>query len=258
MNKLEFMKVQEKIYKSISEKGAAYLVLIDPDDISGEKLINFIRHCEKSGVDGFLVGGSLMMTNNLDDVLETISSVSSLPTILFPGSVSQISSKADAILFISLVSGRNAEHLIGTHVIAAPIVKKSGIEPISTGYMLVESGSKTTAEYMSGSSPIPRNKPEIATATALAAEYLGMNFVYLESGSGAEKSVPNEMVKMVSSALSIPVIVGGGIRDSKTAREKVENGASVVITGNFFEDDNHWHLVKEFADAIHVKDAVEV
>jgi len=247
------MKVQEKIYNAISEKGAAYLILIDPDDISGERLINFIRHCEKSGVDGFLVGGSLMMTNNLDDVLETISSISSLPTILFPGSVSQISSKADAILFISLVSGRNAEHLIGTHVIAAPIVKKSGIEPISTGYMLVESGSKTTAEYMSGSSPIPRNKPEIATATALAAEYLGMNFVYLEGGSGAEKSVPNEMVKMVSSALSIPVIVGGGIRDSKTAREKVGNGASVVITGNFFEDDNNWHLVKEFADAIHIK-----
>lgn len=252
------MKVQEKIYKSISEKGAAYLVLLDPDEISGEKLINFVRHCEKSGVDGFLVGGSLMMSNTLDDVLETISSVSSLPTILFPGSVSQISSKADAILFISLISGRNAEHLIGTHVIAAPLVKKSGIEPISTGYMLVESGKKTTAEYMSGSSPIPRNKPEIATATALAAEYLGMNFVYLEGGSGAEKSVPNEMVKMVSSALSIPVIVGGGIRDSKTAREKVENGASVVITGNFFEDDDNWHLVKEFADAIHVKDAVVV
>lgn len=252
------MKVQEKIYKSISDKGAAYFVLIDPDDISGERLQNFVRHCEKSGVDGFLVGGSLMMSNTLDDVLEAISSVSSLPTILFPGSVSQISSRADAILFISLISGRNAEHLIGTHVIAAPLVKKSGIEPISTGYMLVESGSKTTAEYMSGSSPIPRNKPEIATATALAAEYLGMNFVYLEGGSGAEKSVPNEMVKMVSSALSIPVIVGGGIRDSKTAREKVENGASVVITGNFFEDDNNWHLVKEFADAVHVKDSVKV
>ncbi len=252
------MRVQEKIYQSISDKGAAYFVLIDPDDISGERLQNFVRHCEKSGVDGFLVGGSLMMSNTLDDVLETITSVSSLPTILFPGSVSQISSQADAILFISLISGRNAEHLIGTHVIAAPIVKKSGIEPISTGYMLVESGSKTTAEYMSGSSPIPRNKPEIATATALAAEYLGMNFVYLEGGSGADKSVPNEMIKMVSSALSIPVIVGGGIRDSKTAREKVENGASIVITGNFFEDENNWHLVKEFADAVHVKDSVKV
>ena len=247
------MKVQEKINQSISENGAAYLILIDPGNINGKRLINFVRHCEKSGVDGFLVGGSLMMSNILDEVLETISSVSSLPTILFPGSVSQISNKADAILFISLISGRNAEHLIGTHVIAAPIVKRFGIEPISTGYMLIESGRKTTAEYMSGSSPIPRNKPEIATATALAAEYLGMNFVYLDGGSGAEKSVPNEMINMVSSALSIPVIVGGGIRDSKVAQEKVESGASVVVTGNYFEDDSNWHLVKEFADAIHVK-----
>jgi putative glycerol-1-phosphate prenyltransferase len=252
------MNVQEKINQVIKEKGAAYLVLIDPDNTSGKKLANFVKHCEKSGVDGFLVGGSLMMSNILDDVLETISSATSLPTILFPGSVAQVSAKADAILFISLISGRNAEHLIGTHVIAAPIIKRTGIEPISTGYMLIESGKKTTAEYMSGSSPIPRNKPEIATATALAAEYLGMNFIYLEGGSGAEKSVPNEMVKMVSSALSIPVIVGGGIRDSKTAQEKVENGASVVITGNFFEDEDQWHLVKEFADAIHNKVAVEV
>ncbi len=198
------MTVFNKLNSTISRKGAAYLVLIDPDDISGTKLKEFVYCCEKSGVDGLLIGGSLMMSNTLDEVLETISSISSLPTILFPGSVSQISSKADAILFISLISGRNAEHLIGTHVIAAPIVKKCNVEPISTGYMLIESGRKTTAEYMSGSLPIPRNKPEIATATALAAEYLGMSCVYLEGGSGAEKSVPNEMVKMVSSSLSIP------------------------------------------------------
>lgn len=252
------MRVFEKLNNTIVEKGAAYLILIDPDHISGGKLINFVRHCEKSGVDGFLVGGSLMMSNILDDVLHTISSVSSLPAILFPGNVSQVSNKADAILFISLISGRNAEHLIGTHVIAAPIINRINLEPISTGYMLIESGKQTTAEYMSGSSPIPRNKPEIATATALAAEYLGMKFVYLEGGSGADKSVPNEMIKMVSSSVSIPIIVGGGIRDSETAREKVKNGASIVVTGNFFEDDTNWHLVKEFANAIHSKSSVEV
>lgn len=252
------MTVYNNLNSVISQKGAAYLVLIDPDKISGNKLIQFVRHCEVSGVDGFLIGGSLMTTNILDKVLDTISSVTKLPTILFPGSVSQVSNKADAILFISLVSGRNAEHLIGTHVIAAPIIKQSKIEPISTGYMLIESGKKTTVEYMSGSSPIPRNKPEIATATALAAEYLGMKFVYLEGGSGADKSVPTEMVKMVSSSLSIPVIVGGGIRDSKTAREKVESGASVIITGNYFEDESKWHLIKEFANAVHIKEPVEV
>lgn len=247
------MTVYNKLNSIISQKGAAYLILIDPDNISGAKLINFVHHCEKSGVDGFLVGGSLMMSNLLDDVLETISSESSLPAILFPGSVSQVSNKADAILFLSLISGRNAEHLIGTHVVAAPIIKKTNLEPISTGYMLIESGKQTTVGYMSGSSPIPRNKPEIATATALAAEYLGMKFVYLESGSGAEKSVPNETIKMVSSALSIPVIVGGGIRDSKTAHEKVMSGANIIITGNLFEDESKWHLVQEFSDAIHIK-----
>jgi putative glycerol-1-phosphate prenyltransferase len=252
------MTVQNKLHSVIKKKGAAYLVLIDPDNISSKKLAEFVSHCENSGADGFLIGGSLMMSDTLDNVLETISNSSSLPAILFPGSVSQISPKADAILFISLISGRNAEHLIGTHVIAAPLVKRSGIEPIATGYMLIESGRKTTAEYMSGSSPIPRNKPEIATATALAAEYLGMKFVYLESGSGAEKSVPNEMIKMVSSNISIPIIVGGGIKDSATAREKVKSGASIVITGNFFEDEANWHLIKEFADAVHVKETINV
>jgi len=252
------MKVFDYLNNIISEKGAAYLILIDPDKSSGESLANFVRHCEISGVDGFLAGGSLMTTNILDDVIKTIKQNSSLPVILFPGSESQITSSADAILFISLISGRNAEHLIGKHVLAAPLVKQTGIEPISTGYMLIESGKQTTAEYMSGSSPIPRNKPEIATATALAGEYLGMKYVYLEGGSGAENSVPNEMVKMVTSSVSVPVLVGGGIRDSRTAREKVESGAKIIITGNYFEDKSKWNLIKEFADAVHFKNPIEI
>ncbi len=252
------MKVFDYLNNIISEKGAVYLVLIDPDKTSGDRLTKFVQHCEHSGVDGFLAGGSLMTTNILDDVIKTIKQSSSLPVILFPGSESQITSSADAILFISLISGRNAEHLIGKHVLAAPMIKQTGIEPISTGYMLIESGKQTTAEYMSGSSPIPRNKPEIATATALAGEYLGMNCIYLEGGSGADYSVPNEMVKMVTSSVSVPVIVGGGIRDSKTAREKVENGAKIIITGNFFEDESKWNLIKEFAEAIHIKDPINI
>ncbi|NOX64704.1 MAG: geranylgeranylglyceryl/heptaprenylglyceryl phosphate synthase [Chlorobi bacterium] len=252
------MKIFNYLNNTISEKGAAYLILIDPDKSSGESLAEFVRHCEVSGVDGFLAGGSLMTTNILDDVIKTIKRNSSLPVILFPGSESQITSSADAIFFISLISGRNAEYLIGKHVLAAPLVKQTGIEPISTGYMLIESGKQTTAEYMSGSSPIPRNKPEIATATALAGEYLGMKCVYLEGGSGAENSVPNEMVKMVTSSVSVPVIVGGGIRDSRTAREKVENGAKIIITGNYFEDKNKWNLIKEFADAVHFKNPIEI
>ncbi len=252
------MKVFDYINNIISDKGAAYLILIDPDKSSGEDLAKFVRHCEVSGVDGFLAGGSLMTTNILDDVINTIKQNSSLPVILFPGSESQITSLADAILFISLISGRNAEHLIGKHVLAAPLVKQTGIEPIATGYMLIESGRQTTAEYMSGSSPIPRNKPEIATATALAGEYLGMKCIYLEGGSGAENSVPNEMVKMVTSSVSIPVIVGGGIKNSQTAREKVQNGAKIVITGNYFEDKSKWNLIKDFADAVHFKNPIEI
>ncbi len=247
------MKISEYLHNTISEKGAAYLVLIDPDKSSGEKLAKFVRHCELSGVDGFLAGGSLMTTHRLGETISTIKNNSSLPVILFPGSESQIIPAADAILFISLISGRNADHLIGKHVLAAPLIKEIKIEPISTGYMLIESGKQTTAQYMSGSSPIPRNKPEIASATALAGEYLGMSFIYLEGGSGADQSVPNEMVKMVADTVSIPVIVGGGIRESQSAREKVEHGAKVIITGNYFEDETKWNLIKNFAEAIHQK-----
>ena len=252
------MQIYKYLQNTIQEKGAAYLILLDPDKLSEEKLIPFVKHCEKSGVDGFLIGGSLMVNNNMDSFIEMVKTSSSLPAIIFPGSVNQVSSSADAILFLSVVSGRNAEHLIGKHVLAAPIIKNSGIEPISTGYILVESGSTTTAVYMSGSLPVPRNKPEIAASTALAAEYLGMKLIYLEAGSGADNPVPSEMVNAVSQLVSIPVIVGGGLRNPNTAREKVENGASIIVTGNYFENEENWHLIKDFASAIHIKQGLLV
>ncbi|MEJ2613620.1 MAG: geranylgeranylglyceryl/heptaprenylglyceryl phosphate synthase [Ignavibacteriaceae bacterium] len=252
------MKIYNQLLNIISNKGAAYLILLDPDKISIDKLSSFIPQCEKSGVDGFLIGGSLLLEGNFDEFIERIKILTSLPVIIFPGSVNQICQKADAILFLSVISGRNAEHLIGKHVIAAPIIKRTQIEPISTGYILVESGSLTTAQYMNGSQPIPRNKPEIAAATALAAEYLGMKLIYLEAGSGAEISVPNEMIKKVSEYCSVPLVVGGGIRDPKDAREKVENGAKIIVTGNYFEDENNWEIIKFFADAVHYKISVEV
>jgi phosphoglycerol geranylgeranyltransferase len=199
-----------------------------------------------------------MIGTNLNDCINIIKNNSSLPVIIFPGSVSQVLPTADALLYISLISGRNAEQIIGKHVMAAPIIKQTGIEPISTGYMLVESGATTTAEYMSGSKPIPRNKPEIAAATALAAEYLGMKMIYLEGGSGAENSVPNKMVKLVSDTCTIPIIVGGGIRDANTASEKVKNGASLIVVGNYFEDENNWQFVREFANSIHQKQPMVV
>lgn len=247
------MKTYSYLLDVIEKKRAAYLILVDPDKISGEKLTSFVSACKNAGVDGFLIGGSLLMGGNLEAAIDTIKNGSDLPTIIFPGAVHQLYDRADAVLYISLISGRNAEHIIGKHIIAAPIIKRMGLEPISTGYMLIESGVKTTAEYISGSLPIPRNKPEIAVATALAGQYLGMKFIYLEGGSGAQYSVPKEMVSAVSKAVDIPVIVGGGIRTPQEAHEKIENGAKIVVTGNYFEDEKNWDLLKEFADAIHIK-----
>jgi len=252
------MKTFDSIENTISKKGAAYFILIDPDKLALDKTKIFIEHCEANGVDGFLIGGSLMVFGNLDESINEVKKHTKLPVIVFPGSVDQVSQFADAILYLSLISGRNAEHLIGKHVQAAPLIKKYNLETIPTGYMLIESGKTTTAEYISESKPIPRNKPEIAAATALAGEYLGMKLIYLEGGSGAEKSVPNEMIKMVSSQISIPLIVGGGIKSPNEAREKVESGAKIIITGNFFEVENNWQLIQDFADAIHKNHSLEI
>jgi phosphoglycerol geranylgeranyltransferase len=252
------MKIYNYLLDVINSKGASYLILLDPDRINISRLPAFIKHCEKSGVDAFLIGGSLMLNDNFIPFIKTVKENTKLPAIIFPGDINQISDAADAIFFLSVVSGRNPEHLIGKHVTAAPIIKKAGIEPISIGYVLIESGVTTTAVYMSGSLPLPRNKPEIAAATALAAEYLGMKFIYLEAGSGADNSVPDEMIKSVSSVCNIPVIVGGGIRSPNAARKKIESGAKIIVTGNFFEDEKNWDMIKDFADAVHFKKAIWV
>jgi putative glycerol-1-phosphate prenyltransferase len=252
------MSIYKYLLDTINSKGASYLILLDPDKIDENHLKDFVRHCEKSGVDAFLIGGSLMMNGNFETFIRKVIESTRLPAIIFPGDINQISGSADAILFLSVVSGRNPEHLIGKHVIAAPLIKKANIEPISTGYILIESGITTTAVYMSGSLPLPRNKPEIAAATSLAAEYLGMKLIYLEAGSGAENSVPDEMIKAVSSVCKVPVIVGGGIKSPNAARKKVECGAKIIVTGNFFEDENNWDMIKDFADAVHIKKSVMV
>lgn len=247
------MNIYSYLTDKIAENGACHLILLDPDKLSEEQLKKFVSQCAASGVDGFLVGGSLLMNGNLDETLKEVRKYTKLPLIIFPGSVNQVSKYADAILFISLISGRNSEHLIGKHVIAAPLIKNAGIEPISTGYLIIESGARTTAEYMSGSLPIPRRKPEIAAATALAAQYLGMKFVYLEAGSGADDHVPVEMVQVVSSTCDIPVIVGGGIRNAETAAKLVHAGAKIIVTGNFFENDSSWDKLNAFTAAVHYK-----
>jgi phosphoglycerol geranylgeranyltransferase len=245
------MNTFERLLKVRKERGAGYFILLDPDKSKREELPSFVRQATEAGVDGFLVGGSLMSTDDFEQHLRAIKQNTPVPVIIFPGSIMQVSSVADAILFLILISGRNPEHLIGNQVIAAPIIKRSGLEAISTGYMLIEAGNMTSAEFMSNTKPIPRDKPDIALAHALAAEIIGMKFVYLDAGSGANASVPEEMIRAVAGKCSLPIIVGGGIRAPEEARKKVEAGASFIVTGTVTEHNNHRSFIKEFAEAVH-------
>ena len=232
------------------EKGAGYIVLIDPDKNSEKKLEEKISKINNSGVDAIFVGGSLILDNNCERRVSIIKSLSELPVIFFPGGISQLNKYYDAMLFMSILSGRNPHYLIGEQVIAAPIVKDLGIEVIPTGYLIVDGGNNSSVQFMSGSNPIPIEKPDILVAHALAAQYLGKKLVYLESGSGAKNSIPNELVKAVNSYIDVPIIVGGGIRSPESAYEKVQAGASFIVTGTVIENDS-MAMIKEFADAIH-------
>ncbi len=247
------MNVLSYLLKVKEEKGAGFLVLIDPDKFNRDKIDEFIKACESGKVDAFLVGGSLLGDDYLSDMISAIKGRTEIPVILFPGGTNQVSPNADAILYLSLISGRNPDFLIGKHVISAPLIKRYQLEAIPTGYMLVESGNTTTAEYISNTKPIPFRKYDIAVATALAGEYLGMKLLYLEAGSGAEYPIPAEMVKAVAENVSIPIIVGGGLRLPKSARNRVEAGASFIVVGNHFENPATWDEIRDFGKAIHYK-----
>jgi phosphoglycerol geranylgeranyltransferase len=247
------MTTYDRLIRVQEKRGAGYLVLLDPDKKSLDEIADMARHCEEAGADGFLIGGSLLFSDHFDAFVLTIKEVVSIPVILFPGSANQISQYADALLFMSLISGRNPQTLIGEQVLAAPVVHAIGIETIPMGYMLVESGEVTAAEFMSNTRPLPREKPEIAVAHALAGQYLGMKLLYLEAGSGAKLSVPDPMIQMVRAAASIPLIVGGGIRKPEEAAAKVRAGASFIVTGNVLEKDGNHPLIQKFAEAIHIK-----
>ncbi|MCK5033706.1 MAG: geranylgeranylglyceryl/heptaprenylglyceryl phosphate synthase [Calditrichia bacterium] len=246
------MQVFDSLLQIPKEKGAGYFVLIDPDKLPVTKISDFMLKARDAGVDAVLIGGSLLISGEFEDFVNQVKINSNgIPVLLFPGGVNQISAKADALLFLSLISGREAQHLIGSQVLAAPIIHRIGIETISTAYMLIESGRPTSAQYMSGTTPIPRNKPDIAVAHALAAQYLGFKFIYLEAGSGAENSVPVELIQAVSKTVDLPLIVGGGIVSPETARKKVDAGASFVVTGTIIENSSEDGLLKKFAEAIH-------
>ena len=247
------MGLYQKLVSMCEERGAGYFVLLDPDKQPVADLVKMASTCEAQGVDGLLIGGSLLFSAAFDDMVKAIKKSVSIPVILFPGNGGQLSQHADGVLFMSIISGRNPHYLIGEQVLAAPIVRALGLEPISTGYMLVESGNTTSAEFMSNTRPLPREKPEIAVAHALAGEYLGMKLIYLEGGSGATLSVPEEMIRSVSQAITVPVIVGGGIRTPEQARAKVKSGASFIVTGNVLEKEDNVSIIEAFAKAVHFK-----
>lgn len=227
------------LYQRIIENKAAgkkmLAVLVDPDNVSVDQAVSLSKQLDSSHVDFVFVGGSLMVNGDLSETIIALKSNSSVPVVIFPGSNLHISDEADAILLLSLISGRNADLLIGQHVAAAPILKKSTLEVLSTGYMLIESGQATTVSYISNTSPIPQDKPEIAACTAMAGELLGQKLIYLDGGSGAKIPVPAKTIDSVSRAVDIPVIVGGGIRDLASATEALSSGADVVVVGNHIE-----------------------
>lgn len=249
------MSVFNQLKSVIAEKGAAYIVLLDPDRKNESSIESCVALANDSCVDALFVGGSLMMDSNCNERVRRIKEVSDIPVIFFPGGVGQLNSHYDAMLFMAVISGRNPHYLIGEQAIAAPIVRDMDIETISTGYMLMEGGAVSTVEFISGTRPIPMNRPDIAVAHALAGQYLGMNLIYLEAGSGAKEPVANEVVKAVTNVLDIPVIVGGGIRDTETVKEKVKAGASIIVTGNVIEEQSD--LMRKMADAVHWKDKNE-
>lgn len=224
------------IYDKLREGSHPKLaVLVDPDKYSEEKLLSLIERAENSRVDFFFVGGSLLVEDNFETTISTLKKRSRIPVVIFPGNNYQISKKADAILFLSLISGRNPEFLIGQQVVAAPIIKDAGLEAIPTGYMLIDGGKTSTTSYITQTVPIPNDKTDVAVATALAGEMLGMKLIYLEAGSGAQNTVKVNMIRAVKQHISVPLIVGGGIRTPEQAEDICKAGADIIVVGNVLE-----------------------
>ena len=243
--------MQKKIYnqflslKKTNKHGFA--VLIDPDSVTPDTIAKIAERCNEAKVDFVLMGGSIMVTKHVDKCIQQFKKHSTIPVILFPGSPSQISNHADALLYLSLISGRNPDLLIGQHVISAPAIKSSGLEVISTGYMIIDGGVPTTVSYMSHSAPIPANKPDLALCTAWAGELLGKHLIYMDAGSGAKYPISKEMIHKVSKNIEIPLIIGGGIQTAEKVRENCEAGAQIVVVGNAIEKDIN--LIKEMCMA---------
>lgn len=228
----------------------AFAVLVDPDKLALEKVPAFCERMNLAGIDLIFVGGSILMDGNFHKVISALKLHAEAPVVLFPGNLMQLSDSADALLFLSMISGRNPDLLIGNHVLAAPFLKRSHLEVIPTGYMLVDTGKPTSVNYMSNTLPIPYDKPDIAAATAMAGELLGLQLIYLEGGSGAERHISTDMISAVAQAVKLPVIVGGGIRNLRQAEAVLKAGADIIVVGNALEDPDRAPLMQDIPQLI--------
>jgi phosphoglycerol geranylgeranyltransferase len=240
-----------KIYRELQElkreNKSAFAVLVDPDKVSPADMQYLARLCNDAEVDYVFMGGSLLVDHQLDGCIQRFKAESSIPIVLFPGSPAQVTPSADALLYLSLISGRNPELLIGQHVISAPAVKSSGLEVISTGYMVIDGGAPTTVSYVSNSAPIPANKADIALCTAWAGELQGKHIIYMDAGSGARVPISEEMIHKVSANIDIPLVIGGGIKTPEKVYANCKAGATVVVVGNAIEKDPM--LIRDLAQA---------
>ena len=233
--------------KKVDKK--AFALLIDPDKQDKNQLISIIEKAKKANTDYFFVGGSLLTNDSLDICLATLKTHSNIPVVLFPGNAMQVNNKADGILFLSLISGRNAEMLIGKQVITAPILKQSSLEVLPTGYILIDSGKPTTVSYMSNTTPIPAEKDAVAACTAMAGEMLGLKLIFMDGGSGAKNPISEEMIAAVSKSIDVPLIIGGGISSGEKTIANCKAGADIIVVGNAIEKDEN--LIAEIANAVH-------
>jgi phosphoglycerol geranylgeranyltransferase len=239
--------VEKHLLEKIEKEGTIHITLVDPEKVTPLSASRIAKEAESCGTSAIMVGGSTSFsTSHLDKVVKALKEAVKIPIILFPNNITGISKYADAIWFMSLLNSSDPYFLVGVQVLAASIIKKYGLEPIPLGYIIVGEGGAVSV--VGKAVPIPYNKPELAAAHALAAEYFGMRFVYLEAGSGVGKSVSSEMVRMVKTVTNLPLIVGGGIRTGEQVKEIAEAGADIIVTGNIVEENNGSQKIRELVD----------
>ena len=242
-------RVEKYLLEQIKTNGSIHMTLLDPEEVTPIEASRIARNARNSGTSAIMIGGSTFVSqSHLDDVLKAIKRTVKIPTILFPNNVSGISRHADAIWFMSLLNSVDPYFVIGAQILGAPLVKRFGLEPISMGYIIVGDGG--TAGIVGKAIPVPYNKPELVAAHALAGQYLGMHFIYLEGGSGAKDPVPPEMIRIVKRLIDVPLVVGGGIRTKEQSLAAASAGAGIIVTGNVVESIGFKQKVSEIIDGV--------